>query len=185
VTAAKKAIIASAIAMLLGVSFFLELQKHRFEWAAVGLPQHTPGMRVLSSTKSRSLISPVSWFWPARTNFTFAVPDDKVQNRFYVAFLNYGEEFADFYVDANCDLRDGAWYGLGAAATAVPARDFFGKPIVARNGETFRRIDHELPFPRDLARAFCDTDWTKELEALTRRPQIVIPPNLLQHPTSR
>jgi hypothetical protein len=72
-----------AILGLLAVSYCLELPKHRFEDRAAESTSTVPGARVIGSKTRRSILSPVSWLWPATTETTFALPDPRVADRFY------------------------------------------------------------------------------------------------------
>jgi len=91
------------IGVVLGVSYYLELPKYRFEQAAIETAKELPGARLLTSFKSGDLISPISWFWPATTTWNFAVPDPQLQGRFHAFTLIYGEKDPIVYlVDADC-----------------------------------------------------------------------------------
>jgi hypothetical protein len=155
-----------AIAIMLGVSYCSEWPKYQFERTAREVGRGLPGARLISSAKSGDLSSPVSWFWPATTTWTFAVPDPVLADRFFTATLTYGEEQAlSFLVDADCKDRTLIWYDLDEPDSAFPARDLFGEPVVAPNGKTYRRSDYPYHVPPGWLHAFCDTDWTAERKA--------------------
>jgi hypothetical protein len=160
------------IAIVLSFSYCSEWPKYRFERVATEVGRSMPGARLISSAKSGDLASPASWFWPATTNWTFAVPDPMLSNRFYTLTLNYGETASEkqplvFLIDADCVTREMIWYGLDEPESAFPARDFWGNPVVAPNGNTYRRrlwsrADPVLP---EWLHAFCETDWAAERKA--------------------
>jgi len=155
---------AAVIATALSLSYCSELPKYRFEKAAIEAAKALPGSRLISTTKSGDLLSPVSWLWPAKWHF--AMPDRQMGGRFYTVTLVYGEKEAIvFLVDVDCDDHTITWYDLDEPDTAYPARDLFGEPVIAPSGQTYRRIQHQLPTPPGWMHEFCDTDWTAERKA--------------------
>lgn len=156
----------AAIAVVLGLSYWSERPKYHFEQVAIRVGHDVPGARLIFSAKSGDIASPVSWFWPATTIFNFAMPD-RMAGRFYLMGLLYGEKEAAVYLlDADCEARKVEWYDLDEPDSAYPARDFFGDPVVAPNGKTYRRDSAQLPAPPEWLHAFCDTDWTAERKAV-------------------
>jgi hypothetical protein len=127
--------------VVLGMSYCSEATKHRFEDRAAENTSSVPGARVIGSKQHRSMLSPVSWFWPATTETTIALPDPRVADRFYTMTLAYGEKLpAVFLVDADCPTRKLTFFGPDEPESAEPARDIFGAPVVAANGKTYRRL---------------------------------------------
>jgi hypothetical protein len=136
--------------------------------------ERMPGARLISAMKTGDLASPISWFWPARTTWNFALPDPLMRDRFYTVTLRYGEEsLSVFLVDADCQAREEVLYDLDEPDSAFPARDVWGEPVVAPNGKTYRRLNTKVALPPAWLHAFCDTDWTTERKAAAaaaRRP---------------
>ena len=155
------------IAIVFGGSYWAEHPKYHFERVAIEVGKQMPGSRVISSFKSGDLASPVSWFWPATTTWNFAVPDRVTGDRFYIITMVYGEKEAIVHlVDANCEDRDLTWYDLNEPASAFPARDIFGEPVLAPSGQTYRLSKSQLsPPPPGWMHEFCDTDWAVERKA--------------------
>jgi hypothetical protein len=158
----------TALAILLGVSYCSELPKYRFEQSAAEAARHIPGVRLIHSIRSVDAASPITWFWPATTTWNFAWPDPFMTGRFFTVTLVYDQENPIvFLVDADCEARELELYGLDQPENAFPARDVFGEPVVAPNGQTYRRLktkQNELPV--DWLHAFCDTDWEAERDIL-------------------
>ena len=165
-TVKKVGALALGIAIVLGLSYWAELPKYRFQEDAAETGRIIPGARLVSSIRSADLASPVSWFWPATTTWNFAWPDLLTQDRFYAVTLVYGEDDPlVLLVDANCQNGDAELYDLDQTEGAPPALTIRGEPVVAPNGKTYRRVNTEQPFPASWLRAFCDTDWTTEKDA--------------------
>jgi hypothetical protein len=159
----------AVIAVVLGISYWTELPKYRFEQAAIEVGKQLPGSRLISSFKSGDLVSPVSWFWPATTTWNFAVPDRVMGDRFYTITLVYGEKEPIVYlVDADCKDHEFTWYDIDEPASALPARDLFGEPVLAPSGETYRRSKSQLDPPPGWMRELCDTDWTVDRKAASQ-----------------
>lgn len=158
----------SAVAVIvLGMSYCSEATKHRFGDRAAENTSSVPGARVISSEQHRSILSPVSWFWPATTETTIALPDARVADRFYTMTLAYGEKLpAVFLVDADCQTRKLTFFGPDEPESAAPAQDLFGAPVVAANGKTYRRLPTNPETPANWIVDFCDTDWSVEREAV-------------------
>jgi hypothetical protein len=161
--------IIGGIAIVLSLSYCSELPKYRFERAAAEAGHRIPGARLISSMKGGDLASPVSWFWPATTNWSFAFPDAVLRDRFYTFTLIYNEELSPivFLVDADCEAREEVLYDLDEPESAFPALDFLGEPVVAPNGKTYRRAKRytNIAPPPEWLHAFCETDWTAERKA--------------------
>ena len=99
------------------------------------------------------------------------MPDRMMQDRFYTFTLIYEEEQPIiFLVDADCEARKVIWYDLDEPESALPALDVLGKPVVAPNGQTYRRDHAQLPAPPEWLHAFCETDWTAERKAAASAP---------------
>jgi hypothetical protein len=152
---------------VLSVSYCSELPKHRFEDRAAESTSAVPGARVIGSKMRRSILSPVSWLWPATTETTFALPDPRVADRFYTMTLAYGEKQpAILLVDADCQTHTLTFSGPDEPQSAEPARDLFGAPVVAANGKTYRRLSIVPDIPATWKADFCDTNWSSEREAV-------------------
>lgn len=157
---------AAFIAFVFGTSYCSEAPKYRFEKIAAEAGKQLPGARLVGSMKSGDLSSPVSWFWPATTTWNFAMPDPVMSGRFYLMSMLYDEkEPSVWLLDVDCDSRKGEWYDLDEPATAAPARNLFGEPVVAPNGQTYRHSKVNIAFPKEWLHQFCDTEWTAERKA--------------------
>jgi hypothetical protein len=153
--------------IVLGVSYCSEATKHRFQDRTAENTNSVPGARVIGSEQHRSILSPVSWFWPATTETTTALPDPRVADRFYTMTLAYGEKLpVVFLVDADCQTRKLTFFGPDEAESAEPAQNLFGAPVVAANGKTYRRLRINPEAPATWVVDFCDTDWSAEREAV-------------------
>jgi hypothetical protein len=121
--------------IVLGMSYCSEATKHHFEDRAAENTSSVPGARLIDSKQRRNILSPVSWFWPATTETTIALPDPRVADRFYTMTLAYGEQLpVVFLVDADCQTHKLTFFGPDEPESAEPARDLFGAPVVAANG---------------------------------------------------
>ena len=99
-------VVFGVLAVLLGIA------KASFEDRAAESTSAVPGARVIGSKMRRSILSPVSWLWPATTETTFALPDPRVADRFYTMTLAYGEKQpAIFLLDADCQTRTLTFFG--------------------------------------------------------------------------
>jgi hypothetical protein len=157
----------TVILILLGVSYCSELPKYRFEDRAAETINAIPGARIIGSKNGLNIPSPASWFWPATTEWTVALPDARVADRFYTMTLIYGEKQpVVFLVDADCQTRELTFFGPDEPESAEPARDLFGGPVVAVNGKTYRRLRSNPDAPATWVVDFCDTDWSAEREAV-------------------
>jgi hypothetical protein len=157
----------AVILITAGVSYCSEAAKHRFEDRAAESTNNVPGARVIGSAQRRSILSPVSWFWLAKTETTIALPDPRVADRFYTMTLAYGEKLPlVFLVDADCQTRKLTFFGPDEPESAEPARDLFGASVVAANGKTYRRLRINPEAPATWIVGFCDTDWSAEREAV-------------------
>ena len=111
----------AGIAIALGLSYCSEWSKYRFERQAAETGQHIAGARLIGSTKTGDLASPISWFWPATTTWSFARPDPLMRHRFYTVTLIYNEASPLVYlVDAECEARKAVLYGFSASWLAAP-----------------------------------------------------------------
>lgn len=161
----------AVIAVFVGWSYWSELPKYKFERDAAKMGS-LPGMRVISTFKTLSIASPISWFSPPTTTWNFATPDPLMLDRFYTITLIYGEKESPivFLADVECHAPPKATlYDLDEPDNALPARDLWGEPVTAPNGKTYRRRpETKIPFPLEHLRAFCETDWTNERHAMTQ-----------------
>ncbi len=159
----------AAIAILLCLSYCLEWPKYRFEQAVKEAIQRLPVARVIDVQKTIDLASPVTWFWPETTLWTFAIPDPLVRDRFFENTEIYDEKPLTYLVDVDCGDRTAIRYDLDEPDSAPPALTIWGEPVVAPNGKTYRRISQKIdsayPEPPKTIRAYCDTDWTAERNA--------------------
>jgi hypothetical protein len=157
----------AVILIVLGVSYCSELPKHQFEDRAAESAHGVPGARIIGAMKRVNILSPVSWLWPAATEWSLALPDPRVADRFYTVTQVYGEKQpVVFLVDADCQKRELAFFGPDEPESAAPAQDLFGDPVVAANGKTYRRLRTNPAPPADWLISFCDTEWSAEREAL-------------------
>jgi hypothetical protein len=151
---------------VLAVSYCSELPKHRFENRAE-TTNSVPGARVIGSARRRGILSPVSWFRPATTETTIALPDPRVADRFYTMTVAYGQKLpVVFLVDADCQTRKLSFSGPDEPDSTEPARDLFGASVVAANGKTYRRLRTNPEAPATWIVDFCDSDWSPEREAV-------------------
>jgi hypothetical protein len=137
------------------MSYCSELAKHQFENRAAESTNGVSGARVIGSRQRPSILSPVSWFWPAIIETTIALPDPRVSNRFYTMTLI-----------SDCQTRKLTFFGQDEPESAEPAQDLFGAAIVAANGRTYRRLRIDPDAPATWIVDFCDTDWSAEREAV-------------------
>ena len=156
------------LAVIAGISYLEESSKYRFEKAAAAAIKQTPGARLISSFQSGDLASPLSWFRPTTTTWNFAMPDSQMGGRFYVVTMLYEDQDdpSVLLVDASCDDRSLTLYSLDAPEDSYPARDLFGGPVIAANGQTYRLIDPKAQLSDVFVTAFCDTDWSPERKAV-------------------
>jgi hypothetical protein len=153
--------------VVLAMSYCSEATKHRCEDRAAENTRSAPGARIISSEQHRSVLSPVSWLWPATTETTIALPDPRVADRFYTMTLAYGEKLpVVFLVDADCQTRKLTFYGPDEPESAAPAQDLLGAPVVAANGKTYRQLRTNPNAPATWIVDFCDTDWSTERQAV-------------------
>ena len=156
------------ITIVLAMSYCSEVTKHRFEDRVAENANGVPGGRVIGSKQGRSILSPVSWFWPATTETTMALPDPRVADRFYTMTFAYAEKLpVVFLVDADCQTRKLTFFGPDEPEGVEPARDLFGAPVGAANGKTYRRLRTNPEAPATWVVDFCDTDWSVERDAVT------------------
>jgi hypothetical protein len=149
------------------ISYCSELPKHRFEERGAESAHGVPGARIIGSATRVNILSPVSWLWPVTTEWSLALPDPRIADRFYTITQVFGEKQpVIFLVDADCQTRSLTFFGPDEPETAAPARDLFGNPVVATNGKTYRRLGISPAAPADWLTAFCDTEWSAEREAV-------------------
>jgi hypothetical protein len=154
-------------AIVFGTSYCNELPKYRFERRIPGIVSGWPGARLISSFKSVDLASPVSWFWPPTTVWTYAVPDPTMIGRFTLLPVIYGEDPTSFLVDVDCKVGSVDWYALDEPETAVPAIDLFRREVKTRDGRVFRSFHPEQKSLNETQMsALCHTDWRKEKAAV-------------------
>jgi len=144
-----------------GFSFLEELPKHRFEAVSREAAAKLPGARLIDSSKSADLASPVSWFWSATTNLSYAMPDPHMRDRFVTITFVYDEKMSPiiFLVDADCKARALYYYDLDEPDSAPAAVDLLGDPVVAPNGKTYRTFSSTIPPSPERVAALCDRDW--------------------------
>jgi hypothetical protein len=106
---------------VLGVSYCSELPKHRFQDRAAESTSAVPGARAIGSKMRRTILSPISWFWPATTETTFALPDPRVADRFYTMTLAYGERGVARLVGIECGVVSGV---INLESSGVEAPDW-------------------------------------------------------------
>tara|TARA_R110002074_G_scaffold398138_2_gene589638 strand:- start:1517 stop:2044 length:528 start_codon:yes stop_codon:yes gene_type:complete len=157
------------LVFLSGLSYCSERPKYHFEKVAIAVGEEMQGARLIDSFKSGDLASPVSWFWPATTTWVYAIPDVQIKNRFVTVTLVYGESEPSILLqDVDCVSGQSTMYSeLGDEDTAA-ALDFYGNPVVAPNGKTYRRFESSVVEPKKQQIAFCDTDWSSERAILRR-----------------
>jgi hypothetical protein len=91
-----------------------------------------------------------------------------MSGRFYTITLAYDEkEPIVWLIDVDCKDHKFTWYDLDQPASALPARDLYGEPVLAPGGKTYRRSDPQLDPPPGWMHQFCDTDWTEEHKAVS------------------
>jgi hypothetical protein len=152
--------------IIFGLSYWSELPKYRFEQMSLDLGNKIQGARLIDYIKEGNFISPISWFWAARTTINFALPDPIVDRRFYIMSLTYGErDPVIFLADVDCGRREWILYDLDEPESAIPALSLWGEPIVAPNGKVYRHVNWKDSPPSKWMAAFCDTDWTAERKA--------------------
>jgi len=156
--------LAGALAIVAALSYCSERPKYQFEKIAIEAGKGIPGARLIDSFKSGDLASPISWIWPATTTWVYAVPDPKIENRFLVVTLAYGEKDPMVLLeDIDCTSGQRTLYSAeDSDNTTPPARDMQGNPVVAANGKTFRRFDSDIAVPRKQLNAYCNTNWSAE-----------------------
>jgi hypothetical protein len=71
-----------------------------------------------------------------------------------------------FLIDIDCKTGDITWYDLDEPEKALPARDLYGQPVVAPNGQTYRRDSDQMSTPPGWLQPLCKTDWTAERKAV-------------------
>jgi hypothetical protein len=160
-----------AAAAMLVLSYCWEWPKYRFQETAEASVRQLPGARIIDEQKEGDFASPMSWFKPTVTAVTFAIPDPMERDRFFRTTFFYDRTLEPLVelVDVDCDQRAAVRYDLDEPTSALPARSVWGEPVVAQNGQTYRRVspkfEQTYPEPPRFIAAFCDTDWTRERQA--------------------
>jgi hypothetical protein len=160
-----------AITTMTFMSYCSEWPKYSFGQRVNEAVQNLPGARVIDKQTVIDVTSPIEWFWPPVTTWTFAVPDPLMRDRFFTTTAIYEEKNPIIYlVDVDCQDRSAIRYDLDEPDSAVPARTMFGDPVVAENGKIYRRIPAKIesayPEPRRFIDAFCDADWSAARDAI-------------------
>ena len=163
----------AAIVTLTLMSYCSEWPKYNFERQIAEAVRSLPGARVIEKQSVTDVTSPIEWFWPPVTRWTFAVPDPLMRDRFFTTTAIYEErDPITQLVDVDCESRTAIRYDPDEPDSALPARTLWGDPVVASNGKVYRRIAAKIettyPEPRRFIDAFCDTDWSAEREAIGR-----------------
>jgi hypothetical protein len=158
------------IAVAMGASYCSEAPKYRFGQIAVEVGDSIPGARLISSVKVLDPASPATWIWPVTVTWNFAVPDPVTTWHFYLISMRYEEKQpAIRLLDVDCHAHEAVWNDLDEPETALPAISVWGDPVVAPNGQTYRRSTAQPPLPEEWLHAFCETNWTAERKAVRAR----------------
>jgi hypothetical protein len=159
------------VALYLGWCYFEQAGQHRWAPAVAETMEKVPGARLVSSFKSGDLINPVSWFWPATARMVYARPDlSTAEPRFYI--MSFGrddeeEQPSIWLVAIDCEAGTEAHYFPAEAGDKGElAMTGLGDPVMAPDGTIYRRHETDTSLPPDQLTAFCDTDWTRERQAL-------------------
>jgi hypothetical protein len=156
-----------SVCLLIAVLYFgLRIKsKYEFLHLPTAVSVELPGSRLIDSTKVFDLDSPLSWFWP-EAGWVFAIPDPVQADRFFMFRIEYGErQPIVFMVDADCSTKRMTWYDTDEPDNVFPARDLYGRPVVAPDGKTYRRSSAQAEPPQKWMHEFCETDWTAERKA--------------------
>jgi hypothetical protein len=140
--------------------------KYDFQQLPAEILEGLPGARLIGSVNVLEIESPTSWFWPERA-WTFAMPDPVLSGRFFVFRAEYGEKEPSglVLVDADCKTKKLTWYDPDQPESAFPARDLYGEPVTAADGETYRLSSTQPEPPKNWMYEFCETDWSAERKA--------------------
>jgi hypothetical protein len=161
----------------LGWCYLEQAARHRWAPRIAEEMAKVPGARLVSSFDGGKIINPVSWFWPAEYTIVYARPDILAPDlRFYVMMFSRDdkhEQPSTLLVSVNCKSRTEIdYFPAQAGDKGELAMTVIGQPVVAPDGTIYRRYDTHVPPPSDQLKAFCETDWTPERQAVAndRRP---------------
>ncbi|MGO8868847.1 MAG: hypothetical protein ACLQME_20350 [Alphaproteobacteria bacterium] len=158
------------IVVALGLDYCDELPKYHFDRVTSQTEKEIPGARLIKSFKTWDFDSPLTWFWPPTIQRNYAIPFLVDEHLFVLFTLNYEESPTEILIDTHCKSRTVDLYSLNAPASAFPARDWSGRPVVANDGRTYRLAERNASLLKILdeaeVHALCDTDWTAERNAL-------------------
>jgi len=158
-------VVAGIAAYVVLRSWLDERQKYAFEDRAVEVGRQLPGARLIPTAKVIDPLSVVTWFRPTASVVNFAMPD-LMEGRFTMISMLYekGMDPDVWIIDAECGER--SYYAYTMEGEGGPALDVFGEPVTTPDGRGFRQAGEEAKLPEQWARAFCETDWTPEREAM-------------------
>ena len=112
-----------------------------------------PGAGVIGSVHRRSILSPVSWFWPATTETTIALPDPRVADRFYTMSAVYGGKLpVVLLVDADCQMRKLSFFGPDDGKCGARSRPLVS--LLLQPTENIPPCAHQPRGASDLDRGF-------------------------------
>lgn len=167
---------------LFGCSYFEEMPNYQFEKNARELERTTPGVRRIGATKTADLTSPLSWFRPTEASIRLARPDPIMIGRFEIIVLVRGEpqhrpwsgfgggkeldRMIQLMADTECEDRSISFASPNEDHAAPPLRDVLGQVVVDNEGRIFRVMKNQRKATEEELAAFCDTDWSSELEEI-------------------
>jgi hypothetical protein len=154
-------------AAVLGLSYCEEQPKYHFERVARDVGNQLPGTRVIGTTSTSDLASPMSLIRPAKTAWRYAMPHPTILGFFYLMTLDYDTKRpATVLMDTDC--TDSTALVSSVEGKGVPALDLFGRPIVAPGGRVFRHIGDAQKLTPEEHVAFCKWNWDKERAEVAR-----------------
>lgn len=126
---------------------------------------------LVSSFDGSEIINPISWFWPAEYRLVYAFPDVSTSEpRFFIMSFGRDEEEeqpAIWLIAVNCVAGTETHYWPARnGESGEPARNALGEPLTAPDGRMYRRHDTDVPPQPARMRAFCETDWSRERQAI-------------------